>query len=250
MLAMNSAAANESAPGAGAAGGAGEAADRAPKVLVVDDHALVRRGLMSLVGDMYPEATLVEASSGAEACAAVAADEDLDLVLLDLRLPDREGLGVLEEMVATRPGLPVAIVSVSEDPRIMAEAFRKGARGFMVKAASDSVLRVALPLILSGETYVPAAAMTALRDPGVAAQVGNPAAAAGLTPRQSEILQFMAKGFSNKEIGAELGMTEGTVKVHVKTILAKLEAANRTQAVIKAIRLGIVPRSVLDEIDD
>ncbi len=92
--------------------------------------------------------------------------------------------------------------------------------------------------------------MTALRDPGAAEQADDPVTAAGLTPRQREILLCMAKGLQNKEIGAELGMTEGTVKVHVKTILAKLDVANRTGAVVKAMRAGIVPRGERDEIAD
>lgn len=220
------------------------------KMLIVDDQALFRQGVAIIVRELYPDAVVIEAATAAAAVDAAGRHRDIRLVLCDLQLESGSDFEVLERLVQVLPKAAIAVISGSDDTADIARAYKAGAKGYIEKSSSSDTLRHALPLILSGETYVPAAAMTALRDPGVAAQVGNPAAAAGLTPRQSEILQFMAKGFSNKEIGAELGMTEGTVKVHVKTILAKLEAANRTQAVIKAIRLGIVPRSVLDEIDD
>lgn len=216
------------------------------KILIVDDHVLVRQGIVALFGQLYPGSDVVEASNAAEALAAAEATEGLNLVLLDLTLPGDDGFDLLARLAAMLPETPVAVVSASDRSEDIAKAYRNGAKGYIVKSSSAEVLSHALPIILSGETYVPAAALEALSNP--AAPMRDGAAAPGapsLTPRQREILILIAEGLQNKEIAEKLNTVEGTIKVHVKTILEKLGVGNRTFAVVTGIRLGLIPADIV-----
>lgn len=225
------------------------------KVLIVDDHALVRQGMVTLIGELYPGSEVAQASNAAEALAAAEANGDTRLVLLDLTLPGDDGFVLLKRLAEMLPDTAVAVISASERPDDITKSYRAGAKGYIVKSSSIEVLRHALPIILSGEIYVPAAALDAAgRQPAAATGAGQaplPTGAPPLTPRQQEILLLLARGLQNREIAARLDTVEGTVKVHVKTILEKLGVGNRTHAVVKGIRLGLIPADmVLPDGDD
>lgn len=220
--------------------------DPAPplKALIVDDHVLVRQGMLILLDSFYPGADCIEAANAAEAIAAAEKSKGIELVLLDLKLPDDNGFDLLDRLVAILPDAAIVIVSASEDADDINRAYNAGIRGYIAKSASQDVLKLALPLMLSGETYVSAIALAALRGSGPAGQAGGTdrrSERSQLTPRQREILVHMANGLKNREIADQLDTLEGTVKVHVKTILLKLGASNRTHAVIQALRLGLIP---------
>lgn len=223
------------------------------KILVVDDHALFRQGLAMLLAELYPESEILQAASSATALEEVEQNPDVKLILLDLKLEDGTGFETLEKLSHDLPDAAVAVVSASEDSRDIATSYKAGAKGYIVKSSTSDVLRHALPLILAGETYIPSHAMPLLTggsgDNGTAhaaPQNGGPAEGAPrLTPRQQEILLLMAQGLQNRDIASSLGMLEGTVKVHVKSILQKLGVNNRTHAVVTGIRLGLVPSDLV-----
>ncbi len=206
-------------------------------VLVVDDHELFRQGLMALVARIFPDARVTGAATAAEAL-AIAADPaaGLDLVLLDLKLPDEDGHGALGQLIAMLPDSPVAVVTASESAQDMATAYQTGAKGYIVKSATAEVMRNALQLIVSGETYIPSIAAAVLWS----SEQRRPGGGSALTPRQHEVLTLMAQGLQNRAIAIELGMPEATVKVHVKGVLQKLGVNNRTHAVMTAVRLGML----------
>ena len=223
------------------------------KILVVDDHALFRQGLAMLLAELYPNSEILEAASSATALEETERNPDVRLILLDLKLEDGTGFETLEKLSRGLPDAAVAVVSASEDSRDIASSYKAGAKGYIVKSSTSDVLRHALPLILAGETYIPSHAMSFLTGGGLseAGESGghHPAnvsdGAPHLTPRQQEILLLMAQGLQNRDIASALGMLEGTVKVHVKSILQKLGVNNRTHAVVTGIRLGLVPSDLV-----
>lgn len=219
------------------------------KILIVDDHALFRQGLEMLLHDLFPKADIVEASDAAEALAAAKKYPDFQLVLVDLKLPGGTGFATLKKLSSTLPKAVVAVISASDNITDITESYKAGAKGFIAKSSTAEVLRHALPLILSGETYIPSSATAALVSGRQETAAGGDseavAATPSLTPRQREILVLMAHGLQNRDIAERLGMLEGTVKVHVKGVLQKLGVKNRTHAVIKGFRLGLVPVSII-----
>ncbi len=226
----------------------GDVAASPMKVLVVDDHVLVRSGMAKLLGELYPGTEVIEAANAADAVSAARQIADIRLVLLDLTLPDDDGFSVLGRLGSALPDAPVAVVTASECAGDIVKAYKAGARGYIAKSAPAEVLSHALAIILAGETYVPAAALQALNNPAAAESTDTAIAPPGvpsLTPRQKEILILLARGLQNKDIAERLDTVEGTVKVHVKTILEKLGVGNRTHAVVKGIRLGLIPADMV-----
>ena len=220
------------------------------KILVVDDHALFRQGLAMLLNELYPDSEILEAATSAEALASAEQNPDVRLVLLDLKLEDGTGFETLEKLSGSLANAAVTIVSASEDSKNISRSYKAGAKGYIVKSSTSDVLRHALPLILAGETYIPSHAMSLLTGGGTdgtepSTQNNGVTGAPRLTPRQQEILLLMAQGLQNRDIATSLGMLEGTVKVHVKSILQKLGVNNRTHAVVTGIRLGIVPSDLV-----
>jgi DNA-binding NarL/FixJ family response regulator len=219
------------------------------KVLVVDDHALIRQGLKPVLGQLgEPGETVevLEAGNYAEALERIAATPDLDLVLLDLRMPGVSGFVALADIEDRHPDLPVVIMTGDEEPELVREAFEHGALGFIPKSSPPPVILAALRLVLSGGTYVPPQVMssTAPRPPAppnVKTFAADPAIAVslGLTPRQSDVLTLLLAGKSNKVISRDLNLAEGTVKNHVAAVLKALNVDTRVQAVIAAARLGL-----------
>lgn len=205
-------------------------------VLIVDDHELFLQGMTTLVESIFPNARVTGAATAAEALAVAATPPGIDLVLLDLKLPDADGHGALERLIAMLPNGSVAVVTASEQTEDMAAVYQAGARGYILKSATREVMRHALELIVAGETYIPSTAAAVMWSSGQQGPGGGPA----LTPRQHEVLTLMAQGLQNRAIAARLGMPEATVKVHVKGVLQKLGVNNRTHAVMTAARLGVI----------
>lgn len=216
------------------------------KVLNVDDHALFRRGLSLVLAEIIDDIDVTEARNLEQAIEAVSKNDDFDLVLLDLSMPGTSGHEGLSMLVERLPGVPVVVVSASENPNDVRTAFERGAKGYIFKSAAADLLNLALPLVLAGEIFVPSAAIDAVGPVMTSGQnaagqnPGNSNAVPNLTPRQEEVLALLALGESNKEIARKLGMIEDTVKVHVGAILKKLHARNRTEAVVFAVRQGFV----------
>lgn len=216
------------------------------KILVVDDHPLVREGLREHLRQLDTEANVLEAGSSKEALTLAAEHDDLDLILLDFRLPDSNGFSALSTLRERHPGVPVVVLSAHDDRQTVLEALDKGAMGFVPKTAATAVMLNALRLVLSGGTYLPADIMrhdAAIHDPGVRTRESDLRAPApadlGLTPRQTQILSLLVQGKPNKLISRELGLAESTVKIHITSILRALNVSSRVQAVIAVARLGV-----------
>jgi DNA-binding NarL/FixJ family response regulator len=205
------------------------------KILLADDHKLVRAGLVLVLKQMDSSVELLEAGSGHEAVEVAMAHSDLDLVLMDLDLPDGTGLEAMASINSHAPKLPVVILSAIEDQSMVARAMKLGARGFIPKSASGEVMVNSLRLVLSGGICLPPGYSEPVRGDG---NVPIPT----LTQRQMEVLHLMAKGSSNKEIARDLDISENTVRVHISAVIGALDAANRTEAAYSAMRLGIIPR--------
>jgi DNA-binding NarL/FixJ family response regulator len=222
------------------------------KVLVVDDHQLIREGLRPVVsrlsdGDAVP-VEIHEASSYEDAVALADMHPDLDLLLLDLRLPNVSGFAALCDIQERHPGLPVVVMSGDSDADLVREALEHGALGFIPKSSASAVILQALRLVLSGGTYIPREIMAGRsQSPAPAPEAAHSASAEsnvvagtlGITPRQSDVLALLLAGKSNKVICRELSLAEGTVKIHVAAVLKALNVSSRVQAVIVAAKLGI-----------
>ena len=215
------------------------------KVLVVDDHVLIREALRGLLAELIGSATIVEAPDSRQAMQRVAEHADLDLILLDPNLPDRSGFDVLAELRERYPAISVVMLSASSDRDDITRALELGALGFIPKSASREVMLSAFKLILSGGIYVPPEILSRSQPaPAAPAPSGRPPSAAelGLTQRQMDVLALMMQGKSNKAICRTLDLAEPTVKNHVTAILKALKATNRTEAVIAAGALGLAPQ--------
>jgi DNA-binding NarL/FixJ family response regulator len=213
------------------------------KVLVVDDHPLILEALDHVLKALSDDMTVLGAQNVSNALAIATAHPDIELILLDLGLPDKDGLDALHEFREQHPAIPVVVLSASEDPNIVLRAVDAGAMGFIPKASKNNVLVNALRLVLSGAVYLPPQVLRQASSGG--AEVRSSAVAAptfrdiGLTERQAQVLHLLIQGKSNKLICRELGLAEGTVKIHVTAILKALGVINRTQAVIAVGRLGL-----------
>ena len=209
-------------------------------VLIADDHALFREGLRHVLTALSDHVTIVEASDFPEAVQRAREHDDLDLILVDMIMPGMEsfeGLGALRE---ARPGIPIVVVSGSDNQETVRRAIATGAHGFIPKTLNAKVLLGALNLVMSGGVYLPP---TLLGEAGAAPAPETDPRPDGpkLTPRQREVLMSLVQGRSNKEIARELDVAEGTVKLHVAALMRVLDVNNRTRAALKAAELGLVP---------
>ncbi|MCA3179323.1 MAG: response regulator transcription factor [Burkholderiaceae bacterium] len=210
------------------------------KVLVVDDHALIREAMRGVLHELRADAAVIEADCAAAALAAADAHPDLELVLLDVDLPDGDGLQVLDALRRTRPAAAVVMLSGLRDRGSVTRALATGAQGFIPKSEPRAVLLGALGLVLAGGVYVPTMALGPADTaplPGAARAPATPSAS-GLTERQLDVLALMMRGRSNKLICRELDLAEPTVKNHVSAILRTLGVSSRTEAVVAANALG------------
>jgi DNA-binding NarL/FixJ family response regulator len=208
------------------------AAADGPVIALADDHPIVRAALKAALFGLGDGTRFVEASDAASALAMVERQPDIDLLLMDLHMPGADGTATVRAIRERMPQLPVAVVSADEDTATVSELLRMGVCGFIPKSDSASVIVSAVRLILAGGTYVP----PRLVDAASAQRLDYVANGArlGLTARQLDVLRLLGQGLSNKLIARELGITEGTVKVHLLAVFRALNVRNRTAAVIAA----------------
>jgi DNA-binding NarL/FixJ family response regulator len=209
------------------------------RVVLVDDQTLVRRGICSLL-ELAGDITIVaEASDGEEGIAAIRRERP-DVVLLDVRMPGKNGLDVLRDLQGALP--PTILLTTFDDDEALLEAVKAGARGYLLKDVSLERLTDAIRSVAAGGTVIrPAVTERVLRGlEHVRRDFDALDPADPLTKREVEVLRLMAGGYSNREIADALGTAEGTVKNHASSILSKLGVRDRTRAVLKALERGYI----------
>lgn len=208
------------------------------KVMLVDDHALFVEGIKNLLRQRDDIKVIATANSGDQALRLLDSTRP-DIVLLDLQMPGISGIETLEAIRARDPQIKVVMLTASDSDEDLLRAIRKGARGFLLKLLQPGELVDRLRRVDRGEVVVPAA-MSARLVEGLAKGDDAPRTSPleALTDRELGVLDYVARGLTNKEIGAALSISENTVKNHVKRILTKLDIENRVQAAAMAIRLG------------
>jgi DNA-binding NarL/FixJ family response regulator len=203
--------------------------------MVVDDHPIVRQGLVSVLGDEDDLEVVGEASSGREAVALTTRLQP-DVVLLDLEMPDVDGVEAIPQLLAAKPGLGVLVFTAYDTDERVLGAVRAGARGYLLKGASADEIARGIRTVHSGGSYL---------EPRVAskllAEVTSPRIrGSGLSEREREVLRLVAEGLPTKQIARNLSISERTVKFHVNSIFHKLGADNRAQAVALAAQRGLL----------
>jgi DNA-binding NarL/FixJ family response regulator len=214
------------------------------KILIADDHALVRGGLALLLQMLDSDVEIPQANTYEEIIELLSKNPDTDLVLVDLLMPGMEEFEGVRGIRKFAPDIPVIVVSVRETSKDIQDALDAGAVGYIPKTSTPEVTLGAIRLVLSGGLYLPPHILrrTAI-DAGRALplRAERLEAESGLTPRQYEVLALIAQGKSNRDIAAILGVSLGTVKVHVLRIFRELNVQNRTEAVMKATEIGTLP---------
>jgi DNA-binding NarL/FixJ family response regulator len=215
------------------------------RILIVDDHALVRRGLHYVVKEGFPDAETTEAESAAAALEHIQEGLEIDLALVDVRMPDLDGLELLRAIKVDRPDLPVIMLSTYDNAPYVKRALADGASGYLLKDATPEDLSQAINVALSGSGNV--------LSPRVIQNLFEEHEAAGrdhangrrgeynLTQREHDILALLAEGRANREIAGRLYLSEKTVKAHLAAIFRKLGVTNRTQAAMMAVQMGVGP---------
>jgi DNA-binding NarL/FixJ family response regulator len=211
------------------------------KILVIDDHVLIREALRGVLKELKRDAVLLDASTSSQAMQIIADHPDIGLILLDLNLPDRDGFEVLAELREHHPAITVVVLSALQDRSVVLKALDCGALGYIPKSAKREVMISALKLVFAGGIYIPpeilARETRSTPSPEPSAQKISPSDL-GLTDRQLDVLALMMQGKNNKLICRTLNLAEPTVKNHVTAILRALKVSNRTEAVIAANQLG------------
>ncbi len=214
------------------------------RVVLVDDQTLIRHGMRALLS-LAPDVEVVgEGSDGREGLAVVAAERP-DVVLLDLRMPVLDGIGMLEELAKAEHRPAVLVLTTFDDDELVVAALRAGARGYLLKDVTLDEVVEAVRTLARGERLVQPAITARVLDRLVGRQLDEPVPAGPqvqLTARETEVLRLLAAGWSNREIARALHLAEGTVKNHVSALMLKLGVRDRTRAVIRALDLGLVGR--------
>lgn len=214
------------------------------RVAIVDDQTLVRQGIRSLLALSDEIEVVAEAVDGDEAL-AVLEESDIDVLLLDLRMPRRDGIATLQALRARDHHVPVLVLTTFDDDELALSALRAGARGYLLKDVTLDQLVGAIHTVAAGGTLL----QPALTDRLLRAVAERPADVAGfsrpdpLTDRELETLRLLAAGYSNREIASALHLATGTVKNHVSNVLLKLGVRDRTRAVLRALDLGLLDHS-------
>jgi DNA-binding NarL/FixJ family response regulator len=210
------------------------------RVVLVDDHTLVREGIRTLLG-LVPEISLVgEARDGEEALAVIASSKP-DVVLLDMRMPKGDGLAVVRTLASRGALPPTLILTTFDDEKAALDVVAAGARGFLLKDVTLERLIDAVRTVAAGGTMIrPGLSARTEREISARATDPPPPADEELTTREREVLRLLAAGYSNREIAKALFVAEGTVKNHVSNILTKMNVRDRTRAVLKAVERGYV----------
>jgi len=200
------------------------------RILIVDDHSVVREGLVSLVKRKSDMVVVGEGSNGREAV-ELWKEHRPDVTLLDLRMPELDGVGAIMEIRELDENAQIVVLTTYDGDEDIYRAIKAGAKAYLLKDTARDALVETVRRVHAGETYLP---------PQLAAKLAERLSGQALSPREVEVLQRMAAGKSNKEIGAELFISEGTVKTHLKSIFSKLDVVSRTEAVATATRRGLI----------
>lgn len=216
--------------------GAGPTSERGT-IIIADDHPLFRGALRQAVSGIFAELRVIEAGSLEEAMAALGIEAEVDLVLLDLKMPGVSGFSGLNYLRSQYPAVPVVVVSGTDEPTTIRTCMEFGASGFIPKTTPIETMNIAIRTVLSGDQWLP-------HDIGLAQAADKETAdlvrrLASLTPQQMRVLTMLSEGLLNKQIAYELSVSEATVKAHVSAILMKLGVESRTQAVIAAAKIEI-----------
>lgn len=214
------------------------------KILIVDDHALVRRGMNYVVKEGFPDAEVVEAESSAVALQTLRGAADVDLALVDVRMPDLDGLELLRAIKAEWAEMPVIMLSTYDNAPYVRRALADGAAGYLLKDATPEDLAQAIKVALSGSGNVlsPRVIQNLFEDQEHGGSSnGGRRNEYSLTQRENDILALLAEGRSNREIAQHLYLSEKTVKAHLAAIFRKLGVTNRTQAAMVAVQMGVGP---------
>lgn len=203
------------------------------RLLIIEDHAMVREGLLQILRKLGPSVAPYEAQDAESAMLLMETEKEFDLVLLDIMLPGTNGLSLLGILRKRFPAVPVVVLSALDDPDTVNRAMRLGASGYVTKSGDGESLLDALKRVLAGEIYLPAHLQDKLSVSlgGGSGRGRNPADRYGLTEGQRRVVELLREGKSNREIGDLLGLTEGTVKVHVSKIFRKLGVVSRAEAI-------------------
>lgn len=207
------------------------------KLLVVEDHPLVREGMCRLLRQLDDEVNIIEAHDGETAIGILEQNIDVDLVLMDLAMPNLDGFATLDIIRNRYPAIPVAIISAYDDPPVVNRAINNGASGFIPKSYIGEEILAALRDILDGHIFRPGKTNPAKLDSVPTRPTGSHTVAPaeiGLTDRQAQVLALMIRGLPNREIARQLDLTEGTVKVHATAIFKTLGVNSRAEAMVAA----------------
>ena len=207
------------------------------RIALADDQALVLKGLRSLLDDMAGISVVVEAQSGGELLAALA-DQAVDLVISDIRMPGMDGIALTKALRAQQSDTPVLLLTTFDDQDLMLAAVDAGAQGFLLKDISPEDLAAAIADIMAGRSLLQPVSPDPVRQRYAYHDDNTPTDT--FNDREVAILRLLAGGYSNKEIARSIHLAEGTVKNYVSDILAKLETRDRTRAVLKAITLRVI----------
>ena len=205
------------------------------KILIADDHALFRDELSSRLEKINPDVVLMQASSFSQALKILEKEVDLDMIIVDLDMPDmqwEEGIKILKQK---SDEINIVVISASEDMRQIRKILQSGIKGYIPKRLESQTMHNALKLIVEGGIYIPPALVENNSEFS-----NNNRRSKTLTNRQSQVLDLIAEGKSNKQIAYEMQVSEATVKLHINALLRTLGVTNRTQAVITAQKLGLI----------
>ncbi|MCU0796075.1 MAG: response regulator transcription factor [Akkermansiaceae bacterium] len=200
------------------------------RLLIVDDHVMIRLGLAALMADEADIEIVGEASDGAEALARY---ESLrpDVTIMDGMLPDIHGVEASRRILSSHPDARIILVSINESAEDIHRAMEAGVSGYVPKSRNQEVILSAIRTVAAGERFL---------EPELARRLSARAATNSLTQREIDVLKLVASGLVNKQIGAELGLSENTVKTHISRIMGKLEVHDRTSLAMRAVALGLL----------
>jgi len=207
------------------------------KILIADDHALFRDGLALRLEQIVPEALVFQASNYAQIFKMLQDDSEISAIVLDIEMQDMPWLDALRKIRTQAPKASIVVVSASEDSRTIRSVMSTGAQGYIPKRSDSKVFDNAFKLVFDGGTYVPPILIS---NPPINNLSTKSTGLKTLTNRQSQVLDLIAQGKSNKQIAYDMGVSESTVKLHINALLRSLHVSNRTQAVITAQKLGII----------
>jgi DNA-binding NarL/FixJ family response regulator len=200
-------------------------------LLIADDHPIIREGLVAIFKNQKDISVVAEATNGEEALERCN-QHSPDVLLLDLRMPKKDGFQVIHELTACRPGEPrIIVMTTYESEEDVLRAVNAGAKGYLVKGMAPEEIRESVRIVAAGGSLLP---------PAIARRLAESTNHPELSKRERQVLQYIAHGRSNNEIGQMLNISENTVKAHVQAILKKLDAMGRTEAISIGVQRGLV----------